>query len=91
MSGSPPSALLTFCDALQYLPGHWAEGAREQCYAAYDFLHIHVLPMVCQWIPIYAANALIAVTFLSIEDSVASHPVLRLIVAITLSLLGESF
>jgi uncharacterized protein YacL len=43
--------------------------------------------MVCQWIPIYAANALIAVTFLSIEDSVASHPVLRLIVAITLGFL----
>jgi hypothetical protein len=77
------SALLACCDAFRHVPGVWAEGAREQCYAIYDYLHIHMLPVVCQWIPVYVVNALIAVAFLSIEDSVASHPLLRLLVAVT--------
>lgn len=60
---------------------------RESCYSIYDYSHLHIIPFICQTIPIYIVNALIAVTFLSIEDSVASHPLLRFVVAVVLGLI----
>jgi hypothetical protein len=79
------SALLGVCQNIRHVPSQ-LQPLLEECYAIYDHIHIHVLPAVCEWVPIYVVNALIALTFLSVEDSVASHPLLRFGVAVFLGL-----
>ena len=79
------SALLGICQNIRHVPSP-LQPLLEQCYAIYDHIHIHILPTVCEWVPIYVVNALIALTFLSVEDSVASHPLLRFGVAIFLGI-----
>lgn len=72
---------LNFCHHFVHFPQ-----LRDQCYSVYDYVHVSLLPVLCNAVPIYILNGVIAIAFLSVEESIASHPLLRFVVAVTLGL-----
>lgn len=75
----------SICKYIEHITSKDSE-ISQQCLIIYEFIQTNILSVVCSWIPIYLANVVIAVIFLSVEDSVASHPLFRFFVAIVVGI-----